>query len=258
MKISNTAVNEMVFRELKRSRKPIGRLIETQRNEAKGEGTLLVLGGMIGVGKSSYTKLISDHLGTEAFYESVEDNRLLELFYDKPERYAFPLQVYFLNTRFRDIKKAMKHQNNVLDRSIYEDALFARINFEDGNMSEAEFDCYVSLLDNMMEEIEDREDLPKKRPDLFIYIRASFDTIEERIKKRGRPFEQFDNNPELESYMRKLHGRYDDWVFNHYKASQVLVIDGDTIDISREEDAKLVIKMVDEALANLERKGVAK
>lgn len=258
MKISQPAVNEMVFRELNRSREPLGMVVETQRNETKGEGTLLVLGGMIGVGKSSYTKLISDHLGTEAFYESVEDNRLLELFYANPERYAFPLQVYFLNTRFRDIKKAMKHPNNVLDRSIYEDALFARINFEDGNMSEAEFDCYVSLLDNMMEEIEDREDLPKKRPDLFVYIRASFETIESRIKKRGRPFEQFDNNPDLESYMRKLHGRYDDWVFNHYKASQVLVINGDELDISREEDAKLVIEMVDEALANLDRKGATK
>jgi deoxyadenosine/deoxycytidine kinase len=233
----------------------------------RGDENVIVIGAMIGAGKTSYTKLISDHLGSEAFYESVEDNRLLELFYADKSRYAFALQIYFLNTRFRDIKKAMRHRNNVLDRSIYEDALFARLNAEryvgkvtgnvyEPNMEAAEYECYVDLLDNMLEEIETLEDTPKKRPDLFIYLRASFETIEQRIKQRGRSFEQFENNPELEDYMRELHSRYDDWVFNHYDKSEVLVIDADTIDISRPEDAELVLRMVDEKLAGLERKTI--
>ena len=153
----------------------------------KGEqNAVIVLAGMIGAGKSTYTALISEALGSEAFYESVDDNRILEKFYEDPKRWAFSLQIYFLNTRFRSIKDAFKHKNNVLDRSIYEDALFTRINYEQGNMSEPEMDTYLDLLENMMEEL---DSMPKKSPDLLIYLRGSLDTVLERIEKRGRDYE---------------------------------------------------------------------
>jgi deoxyadenosine/deoxycytidine kinase len=224
-----------------------------KNSDNKEDEHIIVIGGMIGVGKSSYTTLISEHLGSEAFYESVSDNRLLDKYYEDPERWGFALQIYFLNTRFRDIKKAMRNRDNVLDRSIYEDALFSRVNYENGNMTEVEFDTYIDLLDNMLEEIHELEDTAKKRPDLFIYLRSSFETVEKRIKKRGREFEQFDNDPELEAYMRKIHSRYDDWVFNHYKESDVLVVDADKFDITREADAIEVLKLVDEKLKELDR-----
>ncbi|HFT6067157.1 TPA: deoxynucleoside kinase, partial [Listeria monocytogenes] len=134
------------------------------------ENKVIVLAGMIGAGKSSYTELIANKLGTKAFYESIKDNRILEMFYDDPKRWAFALQIYFLNTRFRSIKAALTDQNNVLDRSIYEDALFTQINFEEGNISEPEMDTYLDLLDNMMEEL---AYMPKKAPDLLIYLRGS-------------------------------------------------------------------------------------
>ncbi len=121
------------------------------------------------LGKSSYTELIANKLGTKAFYESIKDNRILEMFYDDPKRWAFALQIYFLNTRFRSIKAALTDQNNVLDRSIYEDALFTQINFEEGNISEPEMDTYLDLLDNMMEEL---AYMPKKSTgfvDLFAW-----------------------------------------------------------------------------------------
>lgn len=219
-------------------------------------GYVICLGGMIGVGKTSYTTLIAEHLGSEAFYESVDDNRLLDLFYHDRERFAFPLQIYFLNTRFRSIKQAMRHKNNVLDRSIYEDALFARINYEDGMMKEAEFDCYIELLNNMLEEIQHLDHCtcpagPKKRPDLFIYLRASFQTILDRIQKRGRDYEQA---PEHIEYFRRLHSRYDDWVFNHYNESDVLVVDADRLDITREADAVEFLGILDERLKELDEK----
>ncbi len=214
----------------------------------KGGDYVIVLGGMIGVGKTTYAEMIGDHLDSDVFYESVDDNRLLDKFYSNKKRWAFALQIYFLNMRFRAIKEALKNRHNVLDRSIYEDALFSRINYEEGNMSKAEFDCYLDLLDNMMEEI---EGLPKKAPDVFIYLRASFKTISERIKKRGRDFEQFDNNPELEDYMRKLHSRYDDWVFNHYDKSEILVIEADKYDVTRPKDREIVLAMIDEKLTEL-------
>ncbi|WP_207579238.1 deoxynucleoside kinase [Listeria marthii] len=205
---------------------------------------VIVLAGMIGAGKSSYTELIANELGTKAFYESIKDNRILEMFYDDPKRWAFALQIYFLNTRFRSIKAALTDQNNVLDRSIYEDALFTQINFEEGNISEPEMDTYLDLLDNMMEEL---AYMPKKAPDLLIYLRGSLETVLSRISLRGRPYEQIDDNPGLLVYYKHLHSRYDSW-FESYDKSDTLVINIDEIDITKPDDANYVMQLIREKL----------
>ncbi|GEQ34068.1 deoxyadenosine kinase [Marinilactibacillus psychrotolerans] len=206
--------------------------------------SVIVLAGMIGAGKSTYTTFISEEFKSKAFYEQVVENPILENFYADPQRWAFSLQIFFLNTRFRSIKQALVHRHNVLDRSIYEDALFTKINYEEGNMSEAEMILYTDLLDNMMEEL---QDIPKKAPDLLIYLRGSLDTHLERIKKRGRPFEQVEGNSGLLDYYTKLHSRYDDW-FNAYDKSPTLVIDIDSVDLEREEDRIKVMKEIKNAL----------
>ena len=131
---------------------------------------VLVLSGAIGAGKSSLTGLIAERLGTEAFYESVDDNPVLPLFYQDPSKYAFLLQIYFLNTRFHSIKRALQADNNVLDRSIYEDALFFQMNADMGRANQTEVKIYKDLLGNMMEEI---AGMPKKNPDLLIHIDVS-------------------------------------------------------------------------------------
>lgn len=208
------------------------------------EKNVIVLAGMIGAGKSSYTELIAKELGTKAFYESIQDNRILELFYADPKRWAFALQIYFLNTRFRSIKAALTNQNNVLDRSIYEDALFTQINYEEGNISEPEMDTYLDLLDNMMEEL---EFMPKKAPDLLIYLRGSLDTVLKRISLRGRPYEQIQDNPGLLDYYKHLHSRYDSW-FESYDKSATLVINIDEVDINKPAEAKLVMQLIHDKL----------
>ena len=174
----------------------------------------------------------------------MDDNRILENFYENPERWAFSLQIYFLNTRFRSIKAAFKHENNVLDRSIYEDALFTRINYEEGNMSDAEMETYLDLLDNMMEEL---DSMPKKSPDLLIYLRGSLDTVLNRIEKRGRSFEQIEDNSGLLDYYTHLHSQYDSW-FNAYDKSATLIIDINQYDLEKLEDAEKVLNMVTEKL----------
>ncbi|MFL2100847.1 deoxynucleoside kinase [Desemzia sp. FAM 23991] len=213
---------------------------------------VIVLAGMIGSGKSTYTAMISEALGSEAFYESVDDNRILEKFYEDPKRWAFSLQIYFLNTRFRSIKAAFQHKNNVLDRSIYEDALFTRINYEEGNMSEPEMDTYLDLLDNMMEEL---DSMPKKSPDLLIYLRGSLDTVLERIEKRGRDFEQIDKNAGLLDYYKHLHGQYDEW-FNSYDKSATLTIDIDHYDLEKPEHAEAILDIVRQRLAEVREEAV--
>ena len=210
---------------------------------------MIVIGGMIGAGKTSVAKLLGEELGSQVFFEEVDDNPLLELFYTANEqevqekRYPFLLQLTFLSSRFRSIKSALYDKNNVLDRSIYEDWYFTKINNELGRISDLEFKIYEELLDNMMTEL---DELPKKAPDLMVYLHGSFEEIIRRIGTRGRDFEQDDS---LMAYYKKLWEGYDEWVDNHYDASQVLKIDIDRFDVvNNPEDAKEVVELVQKAL----------
>ena len=210
---------------------------------------VIVVGGMIGLGKSSVAKILGEYLNSDVFYESVDDNPILPLFYSESEeeinkkRYPFLLQLYFLNTRFKSIKEALVNDNNVLDRSIYEDWYFAKKNMELGRISDLEMSIYENLLNNMMEEL---EELPKKSPDVMVYLKGSFETVLNRIKLRGRDFEVDDD---LKDYYEFLWKDYDNWVQNHYKASEVLIIDMDKMDVvNNKEDEKELVRLVKEKL----------
>lgn len=199
---------------------------------------IIVIGGMIGLGKTTVAELVSENLGTQVFYESVDDNPILPLFYTLDEeelqrqRLPFLLQLYFLRTRYESIRLAMQEDNNVLDRSIYEDWYFAKVNHDLGRITDLEMQSYEQLLDSMMTDI---AGMPKKAPDLMIYLKASFETVMHRIGLRGRDFEQ---DEDLVSYYRSLWEGYDDWVTNQYDASQVLVVDMDVLDVvSNKDDA---------------------
>ena len=203
------------------------------------------MAGMIGAGKSTYTEMISRRLGTEAFFESVDYNPILDKFYDNPQKWAFSLQIYFLNTRFRSIKAALTDDNNVLDRSIYEDALFTRVNHLQGNISQEEMDIYNDLLANMMEEL---EGMPKKAPDLLIYLDGSFETILDHIRKRGREFEQIEDDSELLAYYELLFKNYEQW-YQEYDQSPKIKINIDTFDIvNNSGDEEQVMAIIEKAL----------
>ena len=204
---------------------------------------MITLGAPIGAGKSSLTQILSEQLGTKAFFEPVSDNPVLPLFYrgneiaakkradgdkDATNPYAYLLQTFFLNRRFSMIKQAMQEDNNVLDRSIYEDALFMRMNVDMGNATKIEYDVYKSLLDNMMEEYP-LFSPGKKAPDLMVMIHVSYPTMIRRITKRGREFEQIENDPSLEEYYKNLLKYYDQWE-KEYDISPLLIIDGDKYD----------------------------
>lgn len=227
-----------------------------ERKQKGRDNTVITIGGMIGAGKTSITNLLSEELGLEPYYEVVEGNDILPLFYTaSPEeqtlkRYPFLLQLEFLNSRFDVIKKALRSEEDiVMDRSIYEDWYFARINTDIGNISEQEFKLYEKLLNNMMEEL---EELPKKSPDLMVYLKISFEKTLERIGKRGREFEQDEG---LYDYYHRLWKGYDDWVMNHYNQSNILMIDMDQIDIEKyPEHRELVIQQVRSAYEALEVK----
>lgn len=213
---------------------------------------MIVVGGMIGLGKTTTATMLGQEFKSKVFYESVEGNKILPLFYQaSPEeiqkkRYPFLLQLWFLNTRFKAIKQALKDDNNVLDRSIYEDWYFAKKNQELGRISDLEMEIYDGLLNNMMEEI---DGMPKKAPDLMVYLKGSFDTVLKRIKQRGRNFELGDD---LVDYYHFLWKDYDDWVYSCYKASPVVTVDMDHEDlVANPKDRADVIARVEAALKKI-------
>ena len=208
---------------------------------------VIITAGMIGVGKTTLTAKIADHLHTKAFFEPVGENPVLPLYYKDPKQYGFLLQIYFLNKRFSMIKQALSDDNNVLDRSIYEDALFTKENNAEGNISDTELDVYLKLLDYMMSDL---NKLPKKAPDLMVYSETSFETILYRIKKRGRDYEQIDNNPELKDYYYKMWSAYQDW-YQEYDASPKMKIDLDKYDLEDPQNVATVLGMIDERLAQI-------
>ncbi|MBS0949978.1 deoxynucleoside kinase [Weissella minor] len=209
---------------------------------------VIITAGMIGVGKTTLTDLIAKHLGTQAFFEPVGENPVLPLYYADPKQYGFLLQIYFLNKRFAMIKQALADDNNVLDRSIYEDALFTQENHREGNISDAELTVYMQLLDNMMSEL---QSMPKKRPDLMVFSNADFDTILYRIKKRGRDYEQFDDNQELRDYYFKMWTAYQTW-YEEYDASPKMMVDLQTYKLEDPANQAIVLQQIDERLAQLD------
>lgn len=207
---------------------------------------MIVLSGMIGAGKSSLTTILAEHLGTQAFYEQVDDNPVLPLFYADPKKYAFLLQIYFLNKRFASIKRALADDNNVLDRSIYEDSLFFHINADMGRATEQEVQVYDELLDNMMEELPYAAH--KKAPDLLVHLVISYDKMLEHIKKRGRSYEQPENDSSLVGYYHNLLDRYDAW-YQNYNYSPKIQINCDQLDfVDNPADRQEVLALIDEQL----------
>lgn len=220
----------------------------------------IVIGGMIGLGKTSVADTLNAHfqkrgIESKVFYETVDDNPILPLYYElTPEeldarRIPFLLQLFFLNKRFKTVKDCVgwiEPIYTIQDRSIYEDWYFAYVNKNLGRISDLEFKIYEDLVENMMEEL---NELPKKAPDLMVYLKGSFETVIDRIMARGRSFEI---NPELKEYYFEVWKGYDDWVINHYNASEVLIIDMDNTDVvKRPEDAVRVCREVEERLEDI-------
>ena len=197
---------------------------------------MIVIGGMIGIGKTTTAKMLHEEIKLPVYYESVRGNKILPLFYTaseeekKARRYPFLLQLSFLTSRFHAIKVALTNNNAIMDRSIYEDHYFAKKNHDLGNISDLEMSLYDGLLDEMMDEL---STYPKKAPDVMVYLHGSFDTVLKRIKSRGRSFEL---DKSLVDYYHFLWADYDKWVYDSYKESPVISIDVDKKNIIYNEN----------------------
>ena len=185
----------------------------------------IAIAGNIGAGKTTLTTHLAKHFGWEAHYEDVENNPYLFDFYQDMKRWSFNLQVYFLNSRFKQIVDIQKGEKVVIqDRTIYEDAyIFAPNLHEMGLMSARDFENYFSLFKNINSLI--------SPPDLLIYLKASIPKLVSNIQKRGREYEE---NLRLD-YIKRLNENYERWIEN-YKAGKLLVIDIDNIDYEEQPE----------------------
>ncbi|MEE9189776.1 MAG: deoxynucleoside kinase [Candidatus Neomarinimicrobiota bacterium] len=170
--------------------------------ERSNESPFIGIAGNIGVGKTTFTEIVSEKMGWRAFYESVQDNPYLGDFYDDMHRWSFNLQIYFLHHRFRThYEMTALSGGKIQDRTIYEDVeIFAKNLHEMGNMDVRDWQNYSNLFGVMMNYL--------KKPDLIIYLRATTDTLITRIGKRSRDFER-SINPE---YLHQLNISYDKWI----------------------------------------------
>jgi deoxyadenosine/deoxycytidine kinase len=172
--------------------------------------------GNIGSGKTTLTTLLAKHFGWEPHYEDVENNPYLNDFYEEMTRWSFNLQVYFLNSRFRQIVDIQRGDRAVIqDRTIYEDAYIFAPNLHGmGLMTTRDFENYSALFATISSLI--------RPPDLMIYLRATIPTLVNQIQKRGREYEE---NLRLD-YLRRLNEYYEAWIAN-YKHGRLLIIDID-------------------------------
>ncbi|MBT3443774.1 MAG: deoxynucleoside kinase [Flavobacteriaceae bacterium] len=199
------------------------------------------IAGNIGAGKTSLAELLSKNYDWEAHYEDVIDNPYLDDFYNHMERWSFNLQVYFLNSRFRQLKNFRNSNKNFIqDRTIYEDAhIFAPNLHAMGLMNQRDFNNYQSLFELMESMVQG--------PDMLIYLRSSIPNLVSKIHKRGREYE---NSISIE-YLSRLNERYEAWV-STYQKGKLLIVDVDKIDfVENKEDLGQIIEKIDAELNGL-------
>lgn len=195
--------------------------------------------GNIGAGKTSLTSMLGEYYGWEVMYEAVEGNPYLADFYQDMERWAFNLQIYFLNNRFAQAQKISRNPLNttIQDRTIYEDAyIFAKNLYDSKILTERDYNTYELLFESIINTV--------SHPDLLIYLKADTDKLVSQIKKRGRDFEADISI----DYLNNLNRYYNDFS-NHYNHGKMIEFDVNQMDfVNVPSDFKIITDRLDKEL----------
>ena len=197
--------------------------------------------GNIGAGKTTLTTMLAKHYGWNAQFEDVDHNPYLDDFYQDMSKWSFALQIYFLGSRFRQVKEIRESGKNIIqDRTIYEDAYIFAENLNEMNLlSERDYQNYSSLFELMKGFV--------SAPDLLIYLQADISTLTKQIAKRGREYESGISI----DYLMRLNNKYEAWI-NSYKEGKLLIIDVNDLDfVEREEDFGYILDRIDAELNGL-------
>ena len=197
--------------------------------------------GNIGAGKTTLTTMLAKHYGWSAQYEDVDHNPYLDDFYQDMSKWSFALQMYFLGSRFRQVKEIRESGKNIIqDRTIYEDAHIFAENLNEMNLlSDRDYSNYTALFNLMKSFV--------SAPDLLIYLKADISTLTKQIAKRGREYEAGISI----DYLMRLNNKYEAWI-NSYKEGKLLIIDVNDLDfVEREEDFGYILDRIDAELNGL-------
>ena len=201
----------------------------------------VAVAGNIGAGKTTLCTQLGKYFNWEVHYEDASTNPYLSDFYDDMQRWSFNLQIYFLNSRYKQILEIQSGDRTIIqDRTIYEDAnIFAPNLHEMGLMSKRDIDNYLDLFETMSSQV--------NPPDLLIYLQSSISTLVSHIQSRGRDYE---GNMSLD-YLKRLNEKYENWISN-YTEGKLLIINVDNIDFkNNKEDLGGVIELVNSKLHGL-------
>src|SRR5690349_7426966 len=202
----------------------------------------VAVAGNIGVGKSTLVKMLCREMDWDPFYEPVNENPYLSDFYHNMSAWAFHSQVFFLTHRLRAHFNLAQHRNSVVqDRSVYEDSeIFARNLYRQGNITDRDYQTDRELYETAV------QFLPP--PDLVIYLRASADTLINRINSRGRDYER---KISVE-YLQNLNDLYETWIEN-FTLCPVLAVPADDLDyVAHPGHLRLIVAKVDDKLTGKE------
>lgn len=201
----------------------------------------IAIAGNIGAGKTTLASKLAQHFNWTLHLEAVEDNPYLQDFYEDMPRWAFHLQIFFLNSRFKQTQQIQTSDKGVIqDRTIYEDAyIFAKNLHDSGMLSPRDYQNYFNLFESMITMV--------KAPDLLIYLKADLPKLIGQIQKRNRSYE---NNISL-AYLKNLNEHYDNWIAN-YKYGRVMTIDVNHLDfVAKPEDLGYILNKINIELFGL-------
>ena len=197
--------------------------------------------GNIGAGKTTLTTMLAKHYGWETQFEDVDHNPYLDDFYQDMSKWSFALQMYFLGSRFRQVKEIRESGKNIIqDRTIYEDAYIFAENLNEMNLlSDRDYSNYTSLFNLMKSFV--------SAPDLLIYLKADISTLTKQIAKRGREYEAGISI----DYLMRLNKKYEAWI-DSYKEGKLLVIDvNDLYFVEKKEDFGYILERIEAELNGL-------
>lgn len=201
----------------------------------------IAIAGNIGSGKTTLTTMLAKRYGWKPRFESVDYNPYLEDYYKDIKRWSFPMEVFFLKERFKDLLEISRSDKSVVqDRSIYEGVyVFTENNYAMGNLDDRDYETYMELFEDMTDAVQ--------FPDLMIYLRASVSHLVSNIEKRGREYEQ---KMPLD-YLENLNKRYEEFIKEKYKG-RVLTIDVDNLDYQHQpKDFGFITDKIDRELFGL-------
>ena len=201
----------------------------------------IAIAGNIGAGKTTLTRLLAKNFQWTPQFEDVDQNPYLDDFYNDMEKWSFNLQIYFLGSRFNQIKQIRESGKNIIqDRTIHEDAYIFASNLHDmGLLMTRDYENYLTVFNLMNSFVQ--------APDLLIYLRADIPTLVRQIKLRGREYE---SSISIE-YLSRLNDKYEEWT-KGYKEGKLLIIDVDNLDfVNNQEDLSFIYDKVDAEINGL-------